>query len=31
MSQSFIGSQLQAYYPNEPLSREWIQLSKEIT
>jgi hypothetical protein len=27
----FIGSQLQAYYPNEPLSREWIQLSKEIT
>jgi len=26
-----IGSQLQAYYPNEPLAKDWNQLSKEIT
>jgi hypothetical protein len=26
-----IGSQLQAYYPNEPLVKDWNQLSKEIT
>jgi hypothetical protein len=26
-----IGSQLQAYYPNDPLAKDWDQLSKDIT
>ena len=26
-----LGSQLQAYYPNEPLAKDWDQLSKGVT
>jgi hypothetical protein len=26
-----LGSQLQAYYPNEPLAKDWAQLSKGVT